>query len=149
MTWHDICCYTENIIETPGSFASKSLLTSFDYLASWLNVTSIKIREITAKNANLRRYHCIDNDLDSNPGLKDFLCGLSSEPLANSYFQRDSSEVLPWDFYGELSTFFNNFPVLHYCDLRCANAAISRICSFKIQSNKFHRDIFSSNIPIT
>lgn len=57
---------------------------------------------VSDKN-KLRRYDCIDNDLDFNQQLNGFLNGIVSEPLANSYFQRNKTDVLPWNFYGSLA----------------------------------------------
>lgn len=51
----------------------------------------------------LRRYNCVDNDIDFNSQLNNFLNGTATEPLVNSYFQKYKGEVLPWDFYGELT----------------------------------------------
>ena len=51
----------------------------------------------------LRRYMCVDNDLDFNSEIYGYLNGINSEPLASHYFKQWKDIPLPWDFYGDLS----------------------------------------------
>ncbi len=55
------------------------------------------------KENKLRRFNCIDDDLDFKRNINVFLTGISDEALTSSYFARCNDEVLPWDFYGKIA----------------------------------------------
>jgi len=55
------------------------------------------------QKSRLRRYRCVDNDLDFNGGLLRFLNGFSREPLISMFYTISKEETLPWDFYGPLA----------------------------------------------
>ena len=74
-----------------------------EYTAKCLNCDLGFVREALLPDHKIRRYDCIDSDLDFNGRLNDFLNGISEEPLTNSYYTRYHDEVLPWSFYGSLS----------------------------------------------
>ena len=61
------------------------------------------VREALNEKNKLRRYNCVDEDLDFNGNLDSFLNGVSKEPLSSSFYTRCRDEVLPWEFYGSLS----------------------------------------------
>lgn len=73
------------------------------FIAKCLDCDSMAVLESLAETSKLCRYNCIDYDLDSNGRLYGFLNGIINEPLANSYFQRDTAEPLPWLFFGDLA----------------------------------------------
>ena len=53
--------------------------------------------------SKLRRYQCVDSDLDFNGSLFTFLNGFTEEPLSSMYFTKNKEETLPWEFYGPLA----------------------------------------------
>lgn len=76
------------------------------FIAKCLDCDSIAVLESLAETSKLRRYNCVDWDdwdLNFNGRLYGFLNGIINEPLANSYFQRDTTEALPWLFFGDLA----------------------------------------------
>ena len=74
------------------------------FIAKCLDCSTNRIVEAVAPREKLRRYSCLDNELDFVDNLDTFLSGIEKEPLANSYYQKYQGEILPWDFYGELAT---------------------------------------------
>ncbi len=73
------------------------------FVAKCLNCSLGEVLRVVVPQGKLRRYECLDDDLDYNGSLDSFLNGLEEEPLANSYFRKDRGKVLPWEFYGELA----------------------------------------------
>lgn len=73
------------------------------FAAKSLNCDTKSVLNAFSENGKLRRFQCIDDDLDFSRTLLAFLDGTSDEPLCSSYFKRDRSGALPWDFYGELA----------------------------------------------
>lgn len=73
------------------------------FLAKCLDCRREDVLKAIVPQQRLRRYHCIDDDLDFNRNLQSFLIGIENEPLANSYFQKFKGETLPWEFYGNLA----------------------------------------------
>ena len=73
------------------------------FVAKSLDCDMKSVLSALSENGKLRRFQCIDDDLDFSRTLLAFLDGTSDEPLCSSYFKRDRSEALPWDFYGELA----------------------------------------------
>ncbi|MDD3022205.1 MAG: ATP-binding protein, partial [Alphaproteobacteria bacterium] len=73
------------------------------FISKCLDCDPLAVLESLAEKSKLRRYECVDDDLDFNGQLNGFLNGIITEPLANSYFQRDKTEVLPWSFYGDFA----------------------------------------------
>ena len=73
-----------------------------EYVAKCLNCDSVLVREALRADHRIRRYNCVDNDLDFNSDISCFLSGISREPLTNSFYIRCQDEVLPWSFYGNL-----------------------------------------------
>lgn len=73
-------------------FAAKSLDLEFSEVISDVN-----------ENSRLRRYQCIDENLDLSDSLLRFLKGFTDEPLSNMYFTKNKEAALPWDYYGALA----------------------------------------------
>ena len=73
------------------------------FVAKCLNCDVAMVREALRDDHKLRRYGCLDEDLDFNSDLCGFLNGVSLEPLANSFYTRCRDEALPWDFYGGMA----------------------------------------------
>ena len=73
------------------------------FVAKALDCDQSDIMDAVDEKSKLRRYRCIDNDLDFNSSLFRFLNGFSEEPLTSMYFTRDKEETLPWEFYGTLA----------------------------------------------
>lgn len=73
------------------------------FVSKCLDCDPLTVLEAVAEKNKLRRYDCLDNDLDFNGQLYGFLNGIVCEPLANSYFHCDKTEALPWNFYGDFA----------------------------------------------
>ena len=73
------------------------------FVAKCLDCDLSVVLDALDENGKLRRYGCVDNELDFNGRLSQFLNGVSSEPLCSSFFSLCKDEVLPWDFYGQLA----------------------------------------------
>ena len=73
-----------------------------EFIAKCLNCDTGLVREALRADHRIRRYNCVDNELDFNGDISCFLSGISNEPLTNSFYTRCRDEVLPWSFYGSL-----------------------------------------------
>ena len=73
------------------------------FIAKCLNCELAEVMSALDCKANLRRYRCVDRDIDFNRRLFEFLNGITDEPLNNTFFKLCKEEVLPWNFYGELA----------------------------------------------
>lgn len=62
-----------------------------------------EVMEALNQKSKLRRYRCVDSDLDFNGFLFRFLNGFSDEPLTSMFFSKNKDESLPWEFYGSLT----------------------------------------------
>ncbi|NMA45672.1 MAG: hypothetical protein GX945_03835, partial [Lentisphaerae bacterium] len=83
----------------PGrSFNSKLFMMS-----KCLNMGEAIILDRVAPQKPLLRFQCLDNNLDPNNNLFMFLCGMTEEPLASSYFVKDTNETLPWSDFADLT----------------------------------------------
>ena len=45
----------------------------------------------------------IDYDLDLDRTFLSYLCGISSQPLADRFWRKYEGEVLPWNFHGRIA----------------------------------------------
>ncbi len=70
------------------------------FIAKSVDRDIAEVREALMEKNRLCRYACLDDDLDFNPPLAQFLNGFSTDPLSNIYFERNTEKSLPWDFYG-------------------------------------------------
>jgi len=84
-------------------FRRHNQLDNQEFVAKCLDCDVGLVREALRSDHKIRRYDCVDDELDFNGDLFSFLCGVSEEPLTNSYYSRCQDETLPWDFYGSLS----------------------------------------------
>jgi AAA+ superfamily predicted ATPase len=72
-------------------------------MSKCLNISETIILDKVSEGKPLRRFQCVDEDLDVNNSLFTFLCGMTEEPLANNYFVKDTNETLPWSDFADLS----------------------------------------------
>ncbi len=72
-------------------------------LSKYLKLDESIIMDALASQKPLRRYQCINDDLEVNERLFRFICGLSKGPLSNSFFTKDSMETLPWNDFGDMA----------------------------------------------
>lgn len=79
------------------------------FIAKCLDRDPAEVLMCLKKENKLRRFNCIDADLDFNRNINVFLTGISDEALTSSYFARCNDEVLPWDFYGKLAEEHGDF----------------------------------------
>ena len=81
----------ENILCDPRNRGGRiSTSTNVFMMTKCLNVSEAAVLDSGANQKPLRRFDCLDDDLDFNGRLYPFLCGLTDEPLANSYFTKDT-----------------------------------------------------------
>ncbi len=73
------------------------------FFAKCLDCERDAVLKAVSGKEKLRRYGCLDEDLDFNCSIYGFLSGINTEPLTSRYFKRQRGEVLPWDYYGDLS----------------------------------------------
>ena len=73
------------------------------FVAKCLDRDRYSVLLALGKTEKLRRYMCVDDDLDFNIEIYGYLNGINSEPLASHYFKQWKDTPLPWDFYGDLS----------------------------------------------
>ena len=94
----------ENILWDPRNRRGTSRASANLFLmAKCLNVKESVVLDLTSSQKPLRRFECFDEDLDVSRRLMPFLCGLSDEPLASSYFTKDKEETLPWSDFADLT----------------------------------------------
>ena len=96
-------CVSKNLLAEVYESCRSSAEDAIDFMAKCLDAPRGKVIEAVAENANLRRFDCLDNDLDFCYRLEDFFSGLKKDPLTSRYFTKFKREPLPWDFYGELA----------------------------------------------
>ncbi|MBQ9335841.1 MAG: ATP-binding protein [Lentisphaeria bacterium] len=73
------------------------------FAAKSLDCELSEVMEVLDNKGKLRRYRCVDSDLDFNGGLLRFLNGFTHEPLTSMFYTISKEETLPWDFYGSLA----------------------------------------------
>ncbi|MEI8244549.1 MAG: AAA family ATPase [Lentisphaerota bacterium] len=73
-------------------------------MESALGVAAGELAQFLKPDAKLRRYNCIDNELNLNNDLTTFISGLDDQPLTSRYFKIYRDETLPWNFYGDLGS---------------------------------------------
>ncbi len=73
------------------------------FFAKCLDCEREAVLKAVSGKEKLRRYGCLDDDLDFNSNLYGFLSGINAEPLTSRFFKRQTEEPLPWDYYRELS----------------------------------------------
>ena len=77
-------------------------------MTNCLNTTESDILKSVGENNSLRKYNCLDDDLDITSEICSFLSGMSDEPLANSFFKKDTEAVLPWSDFATLANKHGN-----------------------------------------
>ena len=94
----------DNILNDPrGGHRIFSRATQKVYLtALFLNRSETDILEKVRQSCALRRYNCLDEDLDIPGEIFEFLSGMVDEPLAHNYFRKDQEESLPWSYFADL-----------------------------------------------
>ena len=73
------------------------------FAAKSLDCELSDVMAVLDQKGRLRRYRCVDSDLDFNGGLLRFLNGFSREPLTSMFYAICKEETLPWAFYGTLA----------------------------------------------
>ena len=75
-----------------------------DLVAKYLDRSVQEVRKAVSSSEKLRRYDCIDNDIDFQRSLAGFLNGVDDTPLDERFFKKNTAAPLPWDFFGKLSS---------------------------------------------
>ena len=96
---------SENLLTDPrtGNHISRSSRNLF-MMSRCLNVSESTILDMVSSKKPLRRFECLDDDMDfCQFRLSSFLNGLSEEPLANSFFTKDTEATLPLSDFADLA----------------------------------------------
>ncbi len=92
----------EDILKNPGS-NKRNYLNNLSMTAKCLNLSEASVMDCISSQKPLRQFECVDNDLDFNSDFVKFLNGLTDDPLASSYFTKDTEETLPWSDFADLA----------------------------------------------
>jgi len=100
----------ENLITEPrsGNYRGGRGGQRLFMMTNCLNTTESDILKSVGENNSLRKYNCLDDDLDVTSEICSFLSGMSDEPLANSFFKKDTEAVLPWSDFATLANKHGN-----------------------------------------
>ncbi len=95
----------ENILYDPQKSGRRgnSVGRNLFVMSKCLNTSEAIILNSVAAQKPLRRSQCLDDDLDTNRDLYTFFCGMTKEPLVNSYFVKDTDETLSWSDFADLT----------------------------------------------
>lgn len=74
-----------------------------DFIAKCLDCDIAMVRDALKDDRKICRYKCVDEELCLNRDILNFLNGTTGEPLTNMYYTRCQDEVLPWEFYKNLT----------------------------------------------
>ena len=94
----EILCDPRNVRRIGNSASQKIFM-----MALCLNTSESDILNSIRPNKALRKYNCLDEDLDLTREIGDFLSGMTDEPLAHNYYTKDSEESLPWSDFADLT----------------------------------------------
>ena len=75
------------------------------YYAMALDRSFSEVSRAMSANGNLLKFNLLDNDWDFNSGtLGAYMDGTDAEALERRFYKKcDERDILPWEFYGELS----------------------------------------------
>lgn len=92
-----------NRLEKLGRTYTTTGLTGFINLCT--GMSEQMVRAALSSSARLCRYGIVSSRDRSEltPKIRYFLDGISDEPLASSFYRKDTADVLPMDFFGELA----------------------------------------------
>ena len=93
----------ENILWDPRNNSRGRTSRNLFMTTKCLNISEAIIMNSISRHKPLRRFDCLDDDLDVNSFLFPFLCGLTDEPLANNYFTKNTEKTLPWSDFDDLT----------------------------------------------
>ena len=86
------------------TFKAYNFAKKLKLMAVALNLSEVRMRQVVHPDGKLRRYGCIDHDIDFNPHFISFLSGADNKPFTSCFFSQEQELPLPWNFYGSLST---------------------------------------------
>ena len=93
----------EGILQDPRGTRKWSSSRNLFVAAKCLNIDEVSVLNCISSEKPLNRLGCLDNDLNINDNLFAFLNGLTDEPLASSFFTKDTEETLPWNDFADLT----------------------------------------------
>jgi SpoVK/Ycf46/Vps4 family AAA+-type ATPase len=88
-----------NCVDFRGDISSEKI-TMF---AAFMGLTEPEYLALIKTKSKLRRFGCLDEKGDINKDLIPFITGVDDTPILNRYFKKSDTEVLPWEYFGELS----------------------------------------------
>ena len=72
------------------------------FYAMCIDRSVAEVRALCGRTSALRKYDFVDEDLDINEAVQEFLNGEEQEPLQGRFYRRaEPEEVLPWSFYSK------------------------------------------------
>ena len=96
--------WDEDIIADPDTiYMGGSTNLKIILAAMALDLSEIDVLQLVTPKRRLRRYRCIDEDLDICSDLRQFMGGFSDEPLETRYFKEDTATSLPWKDFADLT----------------------------------------------
>ena len=72
-------------------------------MSQCLSLSELEVVKNVSEKNPLRKFNCLDDDLDVTGEICAFLSGLTDEPLMNIFFKKDAEEVLPWSDFVDLT----------------------------------------------
>ena len=91
--------YTD-YLEWPGRH--RDISRSVEFLAMYVDCSAEEVRTALSSTAPLRRYGCLDSDLDFCGELAPIFEGVDKKDVGSRFFRRDTEKPLPWEWFGEL-----------------------------------------------
>ncbi len=95
-------CLRLHLLELP-EVRRRTDMRRVDFITKCLNCEMRDVLSAVSNKGRLRRYLCLDKDLDFNQDLLGFLNGINDEPLSNQFFTQQKTLSLPLTFYGDLT----------------------------------------------
>ena len=91
-----------NILEMPGRRGA-TREAKIDYVAKCLNRAGHEVRACVTSTGKLRRFDCVDEDIDFSDHVRSFVDGLDTASLDSRFYSKCDDTTLPWSFFGNLA----------------------------------------------
>lgn len=85
------------------AFSGELSYGKFNRIACALGINDGELQNISNQDSRLRKLDCIGKDLDFNRHLLPFVSGADTAPLEENFYKEYNGEVLPWEFFGDLT----------------------------------------------
>ena len=99
-----LIAFNENILQpVSDKYQDTSAGLKIFTLSLFLKTHEGSIISLLEPRKSLRRYNCVDDDLDVTYHLMAFFSGIAHEPLSNFFFRMNRGPELPWDDFADLT----------------------------------------------